>query len=542
MIELISIPKSFAAGNSPTQFTFRVTKDGQKAYGRTGANTSIQFTEDNFFFSGDRIKINWNDADENAYTIELNAVDSPKTFNELPGQMTTLESYTRKVVDVLNNHPNLNPYFSASVNNGLVTLSEKKKADGWSVSFVLTAVKNKNLTATNEAASADDTPTGFRFEVELYIEKSQGFDAIPITPSLDADGFVTVNVKGILDEELKRRPLPTPTASTRTPFTYTTGFQYYLRYRENHYQVKSKTWFKTQNFQIVRQKFSSADISVENSIISRHQKRIGMHQPEFVSWYNFTGKDIAPYIEAQVAYQSGLTSVYKYYDVKYLVQPDSITVFPVSLPALGLDGSNVKRYSVQVKTTEGEMEQSLSQSRNFSPVCDASCTRYLLYRDFSYALITVKFSGRTSKSLEVDRFDSIRILESDTDRQIFQWDYDFKEIFRYRSGYISRLEAERLEEMLILNEVWEVGETSNLPIHIISKKFKITECFQYLHFIEFDAYVPFLDYLNPTTDGDGEVSTEDPVVERFYWNTPDGNDWTTPSGNAWEHPAPGTDV
>lgn len=534
MIELTSIPSDFSAASSPTKFTFRVTKDGKQAYGRKAAHSYIQFSETDYIETGDVVQVNWNDADQNTYVVEFNAVDNPSNINELPGQMSTLDNYTQTVVAVLNNHPSLNPYFFATKSNGLVTLSEKTKADGWSVSFNLNNTQNKNVVVNNESVTADDTPTAFRLEIELYIEKEKGFDYVPITPSLDGDGYTTVDVKGILEEELKRRQLPQPTASTRTPFTYSTGIEYYLRYRENHQNVKSKAWSQTQNFQITKQKFASTDISVENSIISRHQRQIGMQQPEFLSWFNYTNQEVAPYVEANVTYQSGLSSVYKYYNVNYLVSPESVTVFPISLPALGLDGSDVKQYSVRVKTTENDMETTLSQTKSFSPVCDASCTRYLLYRDFSYTLITVKFSGRTAKSLEVDRFDSIRILTGNEEREIFQWDYNFREVFRYRSGYMSRAEVETLEEMLIINEVWEVQGDINLPIHILTKKFKITECFQYLHYIEFDAIVPLLDYLNAPTDGEGIV-TNNPLVERYYWNLDDGTDWETNNLQGWEH-------
>lgn len=113
--------------------------------------------------------------------------------------------------------------------------------------------------------------------------------------------------------------------------------------------------------------------------------------------------------------------------------------------------------------------------------------RTLQYIDGLGAPHTVVFKGRTQQSLKVKRFESIKLEPNGLDERIFQWDEDFHTVYRYRSGYITKAEALALQEMLIYNEVEEVRTGGNVPIHILTKSFKITEELQFLHFVEFDA-------------------------------------------------------
>ena len=154
--------------------------------------------------------------------------------------------------------------------------------------------------------------------------------------------------------------------------------------------------------------------------------------------------------------------------------------------------SGIQKYTVQVRFRDFDIDP-LPEGVNYSPIRTYYVDynyykeqRYLMYLNSFSAPQVLRCIGDLVEDVGISRQESRHILPpayNPAFAEIRQYDADWSEVFTYHTGWVTRLEARALQEMLIYNYLYEVSPYGYIPLYLVSESFPITATRDTLHSI-----------------------------------------------------------
>jgi len=523
MLNITTQATDIELSKNPVVFTFRTTDNSGDSYGAKAAFADITINVGGFE-DGDHLHIHWIEPEGSGQSVTFDAVLAPLTDNQIQAKTGafTPSVYFALVASQIQAHPSVSPHFtltSDSPNAGFwrITATAIDTAAGWTVQFDDDDVAvGSNPSVSNTAAVADNTPNDYRVIVELFFEKSLNNEVFTKSAALsaipDRQGYTTFDISSILDAECSlsfRSPIPDVEAGGT--FAPDNIKRYHLRYREDYEDVFVDPLNTDGRWQVTSVKKvlfggtsqeSQPDLdflgalNASNSLLTWYpnSKRIGVNQPEYITWYNYesTANQIVlaltTYLEDNTP-----TSTHLFTETPITVNTKETVTIPISASALNL-ATDVVKFKVTIRDYidyDDVSGRNLSQTRTYYlDRCYYEEYKHIIYLNSFNAIESLFLTGYTSEQLNVKRLSSQKVLEdghSAHDAEIFQYDQDFQNSYTFRSGYFGKEEVQALQELLIYNHSYLKTADAFFRLYISSKRFAITESFQFLHHIEFKA-------------------------------------------------------
>jgi len=349
--------------------------------------------------------------------------------------------------------------------------------------------------------SSNTIPEGYQVTIKLYFEATYNSGSFEVVSTSrmrpDANGQVEIDLSRILDNEIQASfpGPPIPSFDENTPYVLPTYKNYYITYQEDYVGFTgSPTTAPTKACLyggLYQEEDFFANASATNSLVGDYDipsgKRVGPDQPEFVSWYNYTGSVARVYIEVESVDEGGTVAITAHYSANTIdVQPDQIIVFPIGPNTLGLSATRVA-YTVQVVEQVSDIR--FSEARKYQIDRDyRRYSRYLMYLNIFGAPETLRCTGAFTEGIDVERRIAA-VLQNNTTILRYanqQYNADFEQLFTYRTGYLQMEEINALKDLLIHNQVFEVSADGLTAIIINTDSFSYTES-DFLFSLQFAA-------------------------------------------------------
>jgi len=519
MITPILQPAEISLTKNPIVFQYRATDDNGDLYGTKNPAATVQMNS-NGFAIGDTIILRWGDEDNGFENYTFTAVASPSAEGEIQAQPSGLPtfSYFELVASQMQSVPLVASLFTFQADTpsaGFFSITANQQFENGEVTWLINGISNANATATNTYQQEDNTPDGYAIVMELFFEGVSGFKKVVELKAIpDAQGLVTFNLEEILHAEFKN-DFPFVPINTDTPVLANNIKKYFARIREDWYNIFENPlstdgdWISIPTRQVLCGGVSQAyfadhnlleDLDEENAFLSWYPdgKTVSPDQPEYIAWFNHTDTNREIIIRLERFRDTDqMTELFRYDDIqpKISVAPNQTLIIPVGYNQLDIDipgNTDVRKYTIQVVDAASDFETGepifLSQKRSYYvDYCDYPEKRYIQFANGFCIPQTIRCIGRWTKDLLINREESTKILKPNyqsIDRQRIQHNVDFDNQFIYRTGWLTKNEVDALQEYLINNEGFEILASGYLPLHIISKRFAITQTLKNLHALE----------------------------------------------------------
>jgi hypothetical protein len=374
---------------------------------------------------------------------------------------------------------------------------------------------NYHLVATDgvNPYTPANLPLNYKIKVEIWFEKTYESNVFQRAASLeatpDASGLVPFDLQGILHraylESLVNEPIPSLQATV--PYRADNIRRYYLRYREEYGNpIVNQSWITLVTKKIIaggidQAMFASTDyistISSANSLLTWHPatKQISDTQKEYLSWYNYTGADVEVVLQLDRFTENGqLPRLYKYEDDAFILKANDTLVIPVDHTSLGLS-NDILNYKVRIIDKSSPYDSGgavyLSPEKTYQvDYYYRTVSKQILYLNSFFLPEVVFLKGEEKKTLKVSRQISQSIIRANytaLSKEKQQYNFDWDNVFSFRTGYLSRAEVDALQQMLIYNIVYEITDRGYQGILLDGKSFEILNSFSFLHALEFSA-------------------------------------------------------
>jgi hypothetical protein len=349
--------------------------------------------------------------------------------------------------------------------------------------------------------SSNTIPDGYVVTIKVYFEDTynSGSFAVVATTQVrpDANGQVEVDLSQILDNEIQASfpGPPIPAFDESDPYVLPNYKNYYITYQEDYVNFAgSPTTAPTKSVLyggLYQEADFFADASSTNSLVGDYNipsgKRVSYDQPEFISWYNYTGSVARVYVEVESVDEDGTLAITAHYSANTIdVQPGQIITFPIGPETLGLSATRVA-YTAQV--VEQVSDTRFSEARKYRIDVDYQrYIRYLMYLNIFGAPETLRCTGAFTEGIDVERRIAA-VLQNNTTILRYakqQYSADFEQLFTYRTGYLAMEEINALKDLLIHNQVYEVSADGFTAILINTNSFQYTES-DFLFSLQFSA-------------------------------------------------------
>lgn len=349
--------------------------------------------------------------------------------------------------------------------------------------------------------SSNTIPDGYQVTIKLYFEavyNSGSFEIVATTKMRpDANGQVEIDLSRILDNEIQANfpGPPIPAFDESDPYVLPTYKNYYITYQEDYVDFAgSPTTAPTKAVLyggLYQEADFFADASATNSLVGDYDipsgKTVGPDQPEFISWYNYTGSIRRVYVEIESVDEDGTVAITAHYSANTIdVQPGQVITFPIGPNTLGLSATRVA-YTAQV--VEQTTDTRFSEARKFRIDVDyRRYSRYLMYLNIFGAPETLRCTGAFTEGIDVERRIAAVLQNNTTILRYAKQQYtaDFEQLFTYRTGYLAMEEVNALKDLLIHNQVYEVSAAGFTAILINTNSFQYTES-DFLFSLQFAA-------------------------------------------------------
>lgn len=490
-----------------------------------------------------------------SFSQTFTAVAAPSAEDEIPdGIVTTALAYWQAVADIIKAHPVIAPHLTAYVeDHGTghdLFVAAKAYDAGWTVQIEIGTVPN--FATTDYTTLLTTYPTNYRLNADVWVEDSYGgtyLKAGTVEGIPGADSRVRFDVSSIIHNAIRAG-----FSEPNLPVFSSTDAQildilrhYHLRIWENIGEESATydSYLSTAPAEVlyggISQSAAAAgdlfdNLAADNSLLTWYpdRKKVAMDQPEWLPWYNYSGAAINPGLEIMYFYEDGTFYTERNYEINPLTESHQVCLIPVGPPALdaGRMESAVK-YKVRVITiNESFVTVYHSQPRTYFVDRNYARNRYLMYLSAFAVPHTLRCTGELEKDLEVDRESSQRVLAPGflpTIDEVFQYNEQWSDIFTYHTGFLPKLEAEALRELLIYGKLFEVSAYGYIPLLLRGKKFGITTNRQNLHSYAIECTPALLaryysNILIPIT------------AEQEAWLTDLGEYWQTALALPWETP------
>lgn len=520
-LTLISNPENVHFARNPAIVKLRADQDGAGTlFDAVGVSAELAYTGTQRFDTNETLTVVFEEPDGTTTTVVFTAKAVYDDDNEIPDNSFAGgdTAYWVAIKDIVGAHPKLAPFFLVygSSSGGDKVIIQALNPTGWT----LTVTNTGGFTVTAVAASADATPDNYRVMLEVYVERTYRGGDFTLAAQLDGvhesgTGFVYFDLSSVLSAECRAaraEPL-VPTWGTTTPFLGDNFRRYYFRYTEEYGSpAVAQDWTHgltklALDAGVSQATFAEGDflggLDETDALLTwmPDGRKISLTQPEWLAWYNHEGATRTVYLRVvwyDIADNSEGGDDY-YFEPGLSVRAGEVAIFPVSPEIFGLDAAvNAYRYTVEVYHTSIS-PAALSQARTYYIDREYYETeRYLQYLNGFGTPECVRCTGHWGKKLSVDRqlaekplLPGYNTLASDRYQYGRLWDNELT----YRTGFITRQEAEALQELLIAGEVYDVSADGYIPLQVKTTSFVVTETRQELHSYEFVAQ-PRLDMKN----------------------------------------------
>lgn len=359
---------------------------------------------------------------------------------------------------------------------------------------------SRNQVFLSLQSSSYEQLENYAVEVTLFMERGSGSEEIVTLRDFpDGSGVTRFPIHEILHSELDNEltvEIPDPTDADE--YILDNQRTYFLNYRERYGNPS-----EPQQGQIIDNKkviFGATDeaaapdffdnIDATNSLWSGQPdgQRCTADVPKYLHWYNYTGATATGLqIEITETADNGASTQTKVLSAS--VEEAQTLVIPVGHAQLGLDAAT-KKYTVQLLDGGGTAVAPLRTY--YVTQWQRECRERILWLNTFNAPETIELTGHTRTNLGIARSISERIATTNYSAIVpdrFQWTERATESYTFRSGYHSETQIIALREMLIINRLFRLEGNAYKPVLLTDSRYQITECFEFLHTLEFNAEV-----------------------------------------------------
>lgn len=520
-LTLIFAPENVAFARNPAIVKLRADADGGGTlYDAVGVAAELEYVMSDRFEENETLNVEYEEPDGTVTLVTLTAKPTYDGFdNRIPDDTFagTDTEYWAAILEKVSQHPRIAPFFTVYVVAGSPNkLTIVAKSLGWT----LEVTNDAGLTVNAVAEVASTLPANYKVKLEVFFENTYREGDYELAAQLEGipepgTGYVYFDLSSVLTAECRAaraEPL-VPQFGTATPFLADNFRRYYYRYTEESGEpVEAENWTYADTKVAVdggvsQALFAEGDflgaLDGENALLTwmPDGKKVGYDQPEYLAFYNHTASTRSFYVRViwyDITDGTASTAT-DYFTPGLSVRSGEVGVFPVWPALFGLDlEPTAYKYTVQVGYT-GISFTDESQARTYYIDREYyESERHLMYLNGFGVAETWRCTGEIRKSLRVARQTAAKPLLPDynslaSDR--FQYGRQFDVEFTYRTGFLTKSEAESLQELLIAGEVYDVAEAGYIPLQITGNDFRVTETRQELHAYEFVA-TPRLDMKN----------------------------------------------
>lgn len=517
---------------------------------------------------GEYFTVSWQEPSGVLWGQSFEAAASPSTNTEIPsddsGYPTNL-AYWEDIASIVQAHPAIFPLFTvyAEDNGDGISLWVIAKAyeTGWSVSFSIVNLTGPEFSTNAYAIPTTNSPDNYRIYIDVAIEATYGAGDYEVYATLEGipgvNSECTFDISEVLHKALQSllADPPIPAFDTAAPVLVDTLRNYYIRIWEmaddvNYSDIEifpsggqTKLALLGGIAQNLHANYDFFDnLADDNSFVTWYpdKKKVGVNQPEYLPWINYLGANAIFYLEVTRYYDDGSSSVVnKYTSYSLTLAPWQIAAIPVGFSQLGLDpDAGIQKYTVRVRFRDFDVVP-LPDGVDYSPIrtyyVDYSYykeERHLMYLNSFYAPQVLRCIGDLVEEAKVSRQESMHILPpnySSAFSEISQYDAEWNELFTYNTGWVTRLEARALQEMLVYNYLYEVSSYGYIPLYLLSESFPITATRDTLHSVILKTKPALLSkfYSNILIPLSAEQEAWLTDLEE-YWQTALALPWQTP--------------
>ena len=519
-LDLIQQPGTITLARNPC--VYKLQTDYTLAKGVRSTLTAADLSDR--FQTDDTLTIHYTEPDGTEETITFTAKAVYDDEGEIPDDSFagTNTAYWAAVRAQINAHSRIAPFFTAFYTDSpgiQITIQARSTETGWDIETTTTSA----FTVADFAASASTLPSNYRALLEVFVERTYRAGDFAQAARLhsvlhDREGYMWFDVAGILASECRasRAEPVVPVWGTVAPALSDTLRRYYVRITEEGGEPPvADDWYYPGGTRLAMDGGVSQSIFAEGDFLGALDetdslltwmpdgRRMGVEQPEYLAWYNHTGATKETFLEMQwadIADNAWSASVLFHDGSPLDVRDQEVALYPVSPERMGLD-AEASAYRYRVRVVEAGISGTLELSQWRTYYIDRGyyeSQRYVQYLNGFGGPECVRCTGDWTKALRTERKTATQPLApgynafaSDRHQYAQAWSNEFV----YRTGYISRGEAEALQEMLVAGQVYDVSAEGYIPLLLGAGSFRVAETRENLNAYEFRAQ-PRLEMVN----------------------------------------------
>jgi hypothetical protein len=227
-------------------------------------------------------------------------------------------------------------------------------------------------------------------------------------------------------------------------------------------------------------------------------RTLAPNEKQYLPWYNYTGDTKSVVLEVttyDIATGAADTVAYVFDGATYTARKHETMLVPAWPTALGITNPDKYKYTVRIVDASSDFDGGfpvyLSQERTYYITRDYSRTeRYIQYLNGFGVPEMWRCTGEYSKNISIARATAQRALVagySPYATDTMQYLTDYTPSLTYRTGHISRAEAEVLQELYLCAGLYDVSEAGYIPLRITDNAADITSSTRDLHSYQFVA-------------------------------------------------------
>lgn len=524
MLILEQQPNAISFARNPIRYRFRTEDLNGDPYGQTGVVGRIIISEitEPSLQNGETLKIDWSNAVENySYTFVGHPIPSSQNQLQSEPHSLTAEEYMQSWLGVFQSHPVISAFFDVSFYSfgdfvG-INLEDKSKNPDFTISFDHSDINQMDGSNFSVQPYQDNPlPENYSIQIDVFFQSDYNDGAWKNVATLseipDVNGITELDLKDIIEAEIINsfEEPDLPIVGNTTMYVANNLRRFSIRYAEyfgSPVSEENAVFADTRvamcggvDQSIYPNNSFLSGITEENSFLTWYPngKTVSPDLPEFLPWYNYTGSGKNICLIIKTYDQDGVeteTVLYNDSEEFLRVEANEVAIIPVGLEQLGFDDEDIRKYCIQVRNyippdVVQDLELYSPERCYYVDWYHYNCLKTIVYFDGFCLPVVLRLTGRTKMDLSVNRLESNAVLPSDftnTQREVFQYDFEWENTFTFRTGYLQKKEVDALQQILIYNHSYEIENGRYVPLHITDKTFRITECLQFLHSLEFRA-------------------------------------------------------
>ncbi len=539
---------------NPVVYRFRSLGAGSVPYAAAGAVASMLAGASDKFAATETMTITYEEPDGTSEAIVFTAAGTYDGEAQIPDDTYSgsISAYWEAVRAKIQAHHRIAPYFvvtkSGPIGGNRITLTARDNDAGWTITIANTG----GFTNSATAPTADTTPTNYAVQVEVLFETTyKGGDyrlAATLSNVPDADGYTYFDISSVLEAECRAAlSMPEVPAWDTTDSALGDNMRrFYVRFTEAYgTPVVAQEWQYDSvrtclNGGVSQQIYAAGDwlaaLDVTDAFLTWQPdgRKVGLTEPQYLTWYNWDTATRAVFVKMQwYDIADGTASTATDHLTEVSVAAGETALLPVGPEVLGLDSNaDAYKYRVRVYYDDGEEHQPLSEWKTYYLDRDYyESERYVSFLNGFAAPEVLRCTGTWSKRLSVERsLASVPLLPGYNEFATEQYQYSrlFEQELTYRTGFITRAQAEALQELLIAGEIYDVSAEGYIPLRVTTNSFEVTDTYQDLHAYQFVAL--------PRISSRNYSKKKLAAMASGAWLEPDGSSWFDTFLVAWETP------